>query len=140
MFDTPPQNRGRVHARRCAGPGLRSAAAELTPESCSFATSCLATILRSYTVYLDLWIADRNGRVIATGRPETYPTAVGRDVSGEKWFTNAMGACDGDDFAVSDVQAIDDLNGAAAATYSTAIRKDGRSNGRAVGALGIFFD
>ncbi|WP_275425972.1 methyl-accepting chemotaxis protein [Salinicola peritrichatus] len=39
-------------------------------ERTGYAASRLATILRSYTVYLDLWITDRQGRVIANGRPE----------------------------------------------------------------------
>jgi len=109
-------------------------------ESNAFASSRLATILRSYTVYLDLWIADRSGKVIATGRPETYPRAVGLNVSNTPWFTNAIGTRSGDDFAVADVQTLEALGGAAVASYSTAIRKEGRSNGRAIGALGIFFD
>ncbi len=110
------------------------------PESRAFATTRLATILRSYTVYLDLWIADRSGRIIATGRPDTYPKAVGLDVSQSPWFTNAMGTHSGDDFAVADIQTLPALGGGAVASYSTAIRKEGASNGRAVGALGIFFD
>src|SRR5258708_40083844 len=32
------------------------------------ASSRLGVILDSYTVYLDLWIADRNGKVLANGR------------------------------------------------------------------------
>lgn len=109
-------------------------------QSNAFASSRLATILRSYTVYLDLWVADRSGKVIATGRPETYPAAVGLNVSSSPWFRNAIGAASGDDFAVADIQTLDALGGASVASYSTAIRKEGRSNGRAIGALGIFFD
>ena len=105
-----------------------------------YATTRLATILRSYTVYLDLWIADRSGRVIATGRPETYPKAVGMNVSQTPWFANAIGTRTGDDFAVADIQTSSALGGAAVASYSTAIRKGGRSDGRAIGARGIFFD
>lgn len=109
-------------------------------ERCAYATSRLATILRSYTVYLDLWIADRSGRVIATGRPDLYPKAVGLDVSQAPWFCNAMGTHSGDDFAVADIQTAVALGGGAVATYSTAIRRDGAASGRALGALGIFFD
>ena len=116
------------------------AAAEATAERRAFATLRLATILRSYTVYLDLWIAARSGRVIATGRPETYPKALGRDVSRESWFIEARRTRDGDDFAVADIDTVAELGGAAVATYSTAIRKDGAAHGRAIGALGIFFD
>ena len=44
--------------------------ADCNPDTRAFATSRLATILRSYTVYLDLWIADHSGRIIANGRPD----------------------------------------------------------------------
>src|SRR5471032_2643085 len=48
----------------------------------------LAVILNSYTVYLDIWIADLDGRVIANGRPERYGSAIGASVAQEKWFTD----------------------------------------------------
>jgi hypothetical protein len=117
-----------------------AAAGDADPEIRRHASERLATILRSYTVYLDLWIADRSGRVVATGRPQTYPGAVGLDVSQTPWFRQAMSTVSGDDFAVADVQALPALKGAAVATYSTAIRKDGAASGRPIGALGIFFD
>ncbi|MEI9889561.1 MAG: methyl-accepting chemotaxis protein [Caulobacteraceae bacterium] len=44
-------------------------------ESAAHACERLDTILRSYTVYLDLWVADANGRVIANGRPQAYRNA-----------------------------------------------------------------
>jgi hypothetical protein len=104
------------------------------------ATERLATILRSYTVYLDLWVADHSGRVIATGRPDSYPHAIGQDVSREEWFRTAMGTQTGDDFRVCDISTNPVLGQAQVATYSTAVREGGRTRGTAIGALGIFFD
>ena len=109
-------------------------------DSCDYASSRLATILKSYTVYIDLWIADARGRVIATGRPDRYPKALGLDVSQTDWFRKAMATSSGEDFAVSDIDTNPALGGAAVATYATAIRAEGRNNGRSIGALGIFFD
>jgi hypothetical protein len=117
-----------------------SAVEDPTPETRAFATSRLETILRSYTVYLDLWIADAGGRVVATGRPDRFPRAVNLDVSRTDWFRKAMTTRNGDDFVVTDVEANSALNGEAAATYATAIRRGGQVNGRPIGALGIFFD
>ena len=108
--------------------------------SIAHATERLATILRSYTVYLDLWIADRHGRVVATGRPDRYPDAIGQDVSREDWFRAAMGTHNGDDFRVCDISTNPTLGDAQVATYSTAVRAGGRTAGTAIGALGIFFD
>src|ERR1700688_1340757 len=42
----------------------------------SFASQRLGVILNSYTVYLDLWIADASGRVVANGRPERFRSVV----------------------------------------------------------------
>lgn len=111
-----------------------------TGATIAHATERLATILRSYTVYLDLWIADRSGRVIATGRPDSYPDAIGQDVSHEDWFRAAMGTQTGDDFRVCDISTNPTLGNAQVATYSTAVRAGGHTRGTPVGALGIFFD
>lgn len=100
----------------------------------------LATILRSYTVYLDLWIADENGRIVANGRPDLYGHAVGQDVSGTDWFRRGMAAASGDDFAVCDIATNPMLGGAAVASYSTAVRAGGVRDGRKLGVMGIFFD
>lgn len=110
------------------------------PETAAYAQERLATILRSYTVYLDLWIADRNGRVIAHGRPDTYRGVIGADVSQCEWFQRGMSAQSGDDFAVCDITTKPLLGGAAVASYSTAIRAGGRRDGERLGAMGIFFD
>jgi hypothetical protein len=108
--------------------------------SASYAVERLATILRSYTVYLDLWVADAQGRVVADGRPQQYPGVIGLDVSREAWFRDAMATRDGDDYVVADVAAQPALGGAPVATYATAIRSDAQPGGQALGALGIFFD
>jgi hypothetical protein len=100
----------------------------------------LGVILKSYTVYLDLWIADANGRVIANGRPETYPNAIGADVSNEAWFRAAMATRSGDDYSALDADICPALRDAQVAKYSTAVRSGGNATGRPLGALGIFFD
>ncbi len=100
----------------------------------------LAVILDSYTVYLDLWIADAQGRIVATGRPNRYPGLVGSQIGGQDWFQAAMNTNDGGSFTVADIHPVQALNGAVAALYATAIRADGESMGRPVGALGILFD
>ncbi|MBU4337172.1 MAG: hypothetical protein KJ548_11420 [Actinobacteria bacterium] len=97
----------------------------------------LGVILRAYTVYADLWLADREGRVVAhaAGRD---PRILGSDVSGERWFREAMATADGDDFAATDVERHPVLG--LVAGYSTAVRAAGRVSGEPIGALGVFFD
>lgn len=111
-----------------------------SPDALDYATSRLATILRSYTVYLDLWIADRRGVIVANGRPDRYRGVVGQNVSGAEWFRKGMGTASGDDFVVCDIDQSQALGGAQVATYATAIRAGGEENGAPLGVLGIFFD
>lgn len=111
-----------------------------TSEATAHACARLATILRSYTVYLDLWIADSQGNIVATGRGSRYPQAARTNVAETSWFRSAMQTGSGDDFAVCDIDCNPVLDGAQVATYATAIRKDGAANGLPIGVLGIFFD
>jgi hypothetical protein len=110
------------------------------PEKARYASQRLKVILDAYTVYLDLWIADSTGRVIATGRPDKYSGTRTLSVAEQPWFKSAMRTASGDDFAVADVTCVAALKNAPAATYATAIREGGKSNGRAIGVLGIHFD
>jgi hypothetical protein len=109
-------------------------------ERCAFAARRLGVILDSYTVYLDLWIADREGRVIAHGRPERYGDVLGADVSEASWFRAAMATRDGSEYVVDDVALAPRLDGAPVATYASAVRAGGDVGGEPLGALGIFFD
>ncbi|GLS46493.1 methyl-accepting chemotaxis protein [Methylobacterium brachythecii] len=115
-------------------------AVQPTPEAVVYASERLGVILNAYTVYLDLWLCDLDGRVIANGRPETYPEVRGMRVGGEPWFREAMGLPNGDAFTAADVRAEPRLVGAQVATYCASVREEGRSDGRALGVLAIHFD
>lgn len=116
------------------------AATHMTGESQTYASQRMGVILDAYTVYLDLWIADLNGRVIANGRPGKFPLAISQNVSHEAWFTAALQTASGADFCVADIQSNVALQNQYVATYSAAIREGGENTGRPVGVLGIFFD
>lgn len=105
-----------------------------------FASKRLGVILGSYTVYLDLWVIDTKGRVVATGRPDSYPGAVGTAVADTSWFREAMATRSGTEFAVADIQVNPQLGHRPVATYAAAIRRDGEADGEILGVLGIFFD
>ncbi|MCF8480065.1 MAG: methyl-accepting chemotaxis protein [Rhodospirillum sp.] len=108
-------------------------------ELLTFASKRLGVILSAYTVYLDLWICDAQGRVVANGRPGRYPVK-GMDVSGAAWFREAMDTKSGDEYAVADIARVGALENMPVATYSTAIRADGETHGAPLGVLGIHFD
>jgi hypothetical protein len=113
--------------------------AQGTTQAADWAAQRLSVILDSYTVYLDLWVADAEGRVVASGRPGRFK-AIGSDVSRQSWFRDAMNTRDGNDFAVADIEINPILGNVPVATYATAIREGGHANGKPLGALGIFFD
>lgn len=100
----------------------------------------LGVILSSYTVYLDLWIADTSGRVVAHGRPDRFQRVLGTDVAGEDWFKRALATRDGGEYVACDVSVNRALGDATVATYATAVRAGGEEHGEVIGALGIFFD
>ena len=109
-------------------------------EAASFAADRLGVILDAYTVYRDLWVADREGRVIINGRPDRYPAARRHSVAAETWFRDALATASGDVVAVGRVAANAVLGGAPVLTYATAIREGGSKHGRPIGVLGIHFD
>jgi len=115
-------------------------AAEPSPEAAAYACERLGVILSAYTVYLDLWLCDGHGRVLANGRPETYPGVAGASVADEPWFREAVALSSGDGFTAADVRTERRLGGAQAATYCASIRSEGRADGRPLGVLAIHFD
>jgi hypothetical protein len=106
----------------------------------ALASSRLHTILKSYTVYIDLFIADANGKIIACGHPDRHPKLNRHDVRGEAWFSRAMRTHSGDDYVVADVCTSRALNDAQVAIYATAIRAGGATRGQPLGVLCIAFD
>jgi hypothetical protein len=109
-------------------------------QSYAHASQRLGVILDSYTVYLDLWVVDAEGRVLANGRPQNYPQAQGAHVRGQPWFERAMATRNGQDFVSTDIETVPTLGNAQVATYSTAIRRGGDKDGQVLGVLAIFFD
>ncbi|HQR89591.1 MAG TPA: chemotaxis protein, partial [Caulobacter sp.] len=90
-----------------------------SPETARHASQRLGVILDAYTVYLDLWICDARGRVVATGRPDRYPAAKSASVADAPWFRDAMKTATGDDFIACDIERVKALNDAPVATYAT---------------------
>lgn len=105
----------------------------------AFAADRLGVILRAYTVYLDLWLIDPSGRVIANGRGDRFAVA-GQSVADRPWFRAAMGLATGDDFHAEDVTREPLLGDAGVATFATAVRAGGATRGRPLGVLAVHFD
>lgn len=117
----------------CLGQGEDAAARR-------YASERLSVILDAYTVYLDLWICDASGRVVANGRPARYPGVVGRSMADTRWFQEGLRTASGDDFVACDIERCAPLGNAPVATYATAIRTGGVCSGQPLGVLGVHFD
>ena len=109
------------------------------PASVDYACKRLNVILSSYTVYLDLWLCDLAGRVIANGRPDRYKV-VGAQVGNEPWYGRGRELASGEDYAVGDINACALLGDAQVATYVASVREGGDPRGKPLGVLAVHFD
>ncbi len=114
-------------------------AREADQDAVAYACRRLGVILEAYTVYLDLWLCDLDGNVIANGRPERYDV-IGRNVAREAWFREAAALASGDDYAVGSVARQPELDNGQVLTYCASVRENGEANGRPLGVLAIHFD
>ena len=105
----------------------------------SHASQRLGVILGAYTVYLDLWLCDLDGNVIANGRADRF-RVVGQNVTHTKWFREARTLRSSDDYVAGDVENQPLLGGAQVATYCASVRAEGKANGKPIGVLAIHFD
>jgi hypothetical protein len=105
----------------------------------AYASQRLGVILGAYTVYLDLWLCDLSGNVIANGRGDKF-RVKGQNVGGTRWFQEALNLRSGDDYVAGDIERQPLLNNAQVATYCAGVRQDGTAHGKLLGVLAIHFD
>lgn len=110
-----------------------------TSESIKHATHRLGIINRFYSVYSNLILADRNGKVVATAQPERYPMLQGASVAAQAWFSTALSTLNGDEYRVEDIHFNSLLHNEPVAIYSTAVRRGGEIHGEVIGVLGVVF-
>jgi hypothetical protein len=104
------------------------------------ASQRLGVILDAYTVYYDIVLCDRDGNIIANGRPGTF-RCQGTNQASTPWFRSAMATRNGSEFGFAGLHRSSSLaNNQMILVYSAAVRKDGRANGEIVGCLGIVFN
>lgn len=103
------------------------------------ASARLSEILGSYNIYLDLWICDTNGQIIANGRPETF-RVVGASVADLPWFRSAVEPSQEGEYVAGNVVHSKYMNDRQVISYAAAIREGGRPDGKVVGVLSTCFD
>jgi Methyl-accepting chemotaxis protein (MCP) signalling domain len=116
-----------------------SCAAAPDAASVAHVSERLAVILSAYTVYLDLWLCDLDGKVLANGRANRFGVA-GQSVAHTKWFQEARTLRSGDDYVAGDIECQPLLGNAQVATYCAGVREGGQAHGKPIGVLAIHFD
>lgn len=119
---------------------LVDALTDPTQKTCTHASERLGIILDSYTVYLDIWVADNTGRVIASGRPDTFGKVIGADVADAPWFKQALRHSSGDQYFAGEVAIEPLLNASPSCAFSAAVRANAGKQSPVIGVIGIFFD
>lgn len=99
----------------------------------------LATILDSYTVYLDIVLCSDDGTILANGRAERFKSE-GVSVRDCLWFHGAKATVSGREYAFESVRENPLAGGMRTLVYSCAVREKGDPDGRITGVLGILFD
>ena len=99
----------------------------------------LETIWRVYRVYVDIWLCDAGGRVIASACGREF-NVLGHDASRDAWFGPAMRLRDGDGYVVDGVKRCPVLRDYPVLTYATAVRDAGSFDGPPIGVLAVHFD
>lgn len=111
------------------------------PQRIRFACDRLEDINASYTLYRDLVVTDSFGFIIANSNVDNRLSLLGVRVNQEEWFIKAMESKDGTQYAVGDLCcSVVEPSFDASLIYSAAVRENGDNLGRALGAMGIFFD
>ncbi len=120
-------------------PSLVDALTNRSRDTAQYAMERLGIILNSYTVYFDLVVCDSRGKIIANGRPNRY-RSLDREVGRSAWFTKAMATKSGEEFVFESAHRSPLVNEETVLIYSSAIRKGGKVDGAAIGALGVVFN
>ena len=103
-----------------------------------FASMRLGVILKAYTVYSDIVLADLSGKVVANGRPREF-SSIGTQHQKAPWFTTAMASASGDHFGFQTAH-LSALGGnRAVLIYSCKVCKGGDANAPALGVIGVIF-
>jgi len=109
-------------------------------DASSHAAKRLGIINLFYSVYMNLVLADTQGKVIAVSQLDKYKIKPGATVSSFNWYRRALATKSGDQYVVDDIYNDPLHNDKPVAVYATAVRRGGELNGEVIGVLGVFFD
>lgn len=97
----------------------------------------LKEILKSYTVYYDLILCDKDGNCKATGQNQFE--LEGRNFINKVWFQNAIKTTNGTKYGIQTVHHATRINDDYVMVYSCKIHEDADPNKKVIGVLGAIF-
>jgi hypothetical protein len=107
--------------------------------SVDHASQRLGVILKAYTVYFDIVLADLKGVIIANGRPSTFATK-GSQHAKSGWFQSALNTASGDEFGFESVHESSLVGAQRVLVYSCKVCRGGDAKSPAIGVLGVVFN
>jgi len=110
-----------------------------TEATLQFATHRLGVILKAYTVYYDIVLADAEGVIVANGRPSSY-ASTGSKHATATWFKSAMNTASGDEFGFQSVHSSSLVGGKRVLVYSCKVCHGGDAKAKPIGVLGVVFN
>ena len=108
-------------------------------ETARYASQRLGVILKAYTVYFDIVLADRTGTVVANGRPAEFHS-IGTKHGNSPWFQSAVATASGDDFGFQSAHPSTLVGGKRVLVYSCRVCSGGDAKARPLGVLGVVFN
>ena len=112
----------------------------LKPDDIEHATGRMGLINRFYSVYLNLVLVGMDGKVISCSQPSKFPKLIGSDLSKLHWVQKASLTRSGDEYIVDDIYRDILHENKMVAVYATAVRSEGKVDGKPLGVLGVYFD
>jgi len=109
-----------------------------TPDSRNYACERLSVILKAYTVYFDIVVADLSGNILANGRPD-LAQSIGTNHKDATWFTSALNTPNGNAFGFESVHKSRLVRGERVLIYSCKVCRSGDACAEAIGILGVIF-
>jgi len=109
------------------------------PATAAFASERLGVILKAYTVYFDIVLADLSGNIIANGRPGEN-NSLATNHAQATWFTSALATANGDEFGFQSVHTSPLVGGKRVLVYSCKVCSGGNARAKCIGVLGVVFN
>lgn len=101
----------------------------LSEDRAQRAADRLSALADIFTVYLDLWLIDARGKIVASARDRQYPGVKSTGLTDLDWFRNALSGGGAEPFVATNVYKSPLLGDKAIITFAAPVRVDGKPAG-----------